>query len=73
MKPPRMFKAQFAEYKKAGFNVKDAQPSKGCHYKVWFEEFPEPQFLTYHTGDPRAMKNNIARFRGLAKKAKEQK
>lgn len=71
MKPPRMFKTQFAEYEKAGFHVKDAQPSKGSHYKVWFKEFPEPQFLTMHLGDPRAMKNNIARFRGLAKKAKE--
>jgi hypothetical protein len=73
MNIPRPFRSQFVEYERAGFHVRDFQPAKGSHAKVWFEEFPDPQFLTKNVGDPRAMKNNIARFRALAAKAKEQK
>lgn len=71
MNYPRRYRQQFLEYEKAGFHVDRMEPSKGSHMKVWFKEFSEPQFLTNHLGCPRALKNNIARFRGLAAKAKE--
>ena len=72
MKLPRVYRDQFLAYEKAGFHVKEIEPSKGSHLRVTFEEFPEVQFLTMHLGCPRALKNNISRFRGLAAKAKEQ-
>ena len=73
MQIPRPFRKQFEVYEKAGFHVKDLEPSRGSHAKVWFEEFTEPQMLSKNVGDPRALKNNIARFRALAAKAKEEK
>lgn len=71
MNIPRVFREQFIEYEKAGFHVRRIEPSKGSHAKVWFEEFPEQQILTKNIGDYRAIKNNIARFRALAARAKE--
>ena len=73
MKIPKNLREQFTAYEKAGFHVKAIEPSKGSHVRVTFAEFSDPQFLTIHMGCPRALKNNIARFRGLAAKAKEQK
>ena len=68
---PRQFLKQIAEYERHGFHVVEATPSKGSHYKFIFAEFGAPQFLTLHTGDPRAIKNNIARFKRLAAQEKK--
>ena len=64
---------QFIEYERAGFHVIDVVPSrgKGNHIMVRFAEFSQPQFLTPHTNDPRALKNNIAHFRRLAAQEKQ--
>jgi hypothetical protein len=64
---------QLKEYEKHGFTVKTLEPSRGSHVRVVFNEFSEPQFLTVHAGDPRALKNNIARFKRLAKESVEEK
>lgn len=73
MSIPRPFREQFLIYEREGFHVKHFQPTKGSHAKVQFEEFPEVQVLTKNVGDPRAIKNNVSRFRALAAKAKEKK
>lgn len=71
MNTPRAYRQQFVEYEKAGFHPVALEPGKGSHVKVRFAEFPEVQMLSKNLGDYRALKNNIARFRALATKAKE--
>lgn len=67
MKVPRELRKQVDAYVRAGFNPVDITHREGSHYRVVFAEFPEnPQFITKNAGDPRALKNNIARFRRLA-------
>lgn len=73
MNVPRVFREQCVEYEKAGFHVKHLEFAKGAHAKVQFEEFPEVQVISKNVGDFRAIKNNIARYRALAAKAKEKK
>lgn len=71
MKFPKKYKEQLSFYESLGFHVKKIVPAKGCHMKVVFEEFDAPQSLTYHLGDPRAMRNNVAKFKRLAAEAKQ--
>ena len=71
MNVPRTYREQCVEYEKAGFHVCRLEHGKGSHVKVQFQEFPETQVLSKNLGDHRAIKNNIARFRALAAKAKE--
>jgi hypothetical protein len=61
---------QFSEYAKAGFCVVSVEPRGGSHYKVMIDGISEPQFLTRNADEPRAIKNNIARFRRLTKEKK---
>ena len=63
----KQFRKQLEVYAKEGFTVKHLETAKGAHYKVWFNEFSEPQHLSTHIGEPRALKNNIARFKRLAR------
>lgn len=70
MNIPRQFRKQFAAYERAGFRVReiDVNAGKGSHIKAIFCEFSEPQWLTMHVDDdPRSIRNNIARFRRLAR------
>jgi hypothetical protein len=64
---PRVLRKQLQCYEAAGFTVRDVEPSRGSHFKVWFQQFSAPQFLTVNATEPRAIKNNIARFRRLCK------
>ena len=73
MKTPRALREQFKTYKSHGFNVVSAVPRAGSHWAVNFAEFPQMQIITAHVNDPRALKNNIARYRVLARQAKETK
>ena len=66
----KRFEKQLKEYERAGFTVKSVESSKGSHKRVVFNEFSAPQFLTTHTDDWRAIKNNIARFRRLQREGK---
>lgn len=70
MNVPRMFRKQFDVYERAGFHPVSFEFAKGAHVKVKFAEFPEVQVLTKNADEPRALKNNLARFRNLAEKAK---
>lgn len=63
----KQFRKQLQFYEKEGFTVKHLENARGTHYKVWFNEFSEPQHLSTHVDEPRALKNNIARFKRLAR------
>lgn len=67
MKLPQGLRSQLREYEKAGFHVVDCQPASGSHFKMRFAEFSEPQVVSRNLTDKRALKNNIARFRRLAR------
>lgn len=70
MSVPAALRKQFAEYERAGFHVVSAEPRAGSHWKVIFQEFTEPQFLTINSSDTHALRNNIARFRRLVRGTK---
>ena len=67
MNIPRVLREQVKEYEKAGFHVIDWECRSGSHFKLVFKEFPEPQFITKNQNDPRALKNNLAHYKRLAK------
>lgn len=66
MNVPRPLREQAKQYEAKGFHIVSVEPSRGSHYKVKFAEFTEPQFLSINVSDPRAIRNNISRFRALA-------
>lgn len=68
---PQCLREQAKLYAAHGFHIIEVTPRAGSHFKVIFAEFSEPQFLSKNVGDPRAFKNNIARFRGLMKDQQE--
>ena len=63
---PRPLRPQIKEYEKAGFHVTRIEPRNGAHFKIWFAEFDEPQFITKNVLEWRSLKNNIAQYRRLA-------
>lgn len=67
---PRLLREQFILYERAGFTVRSVSRASR-HYRVEFNEFPDVQFLTANQTDPRSYKNNVARFKRLAAKARE--
>lgn len=68
MNVPRVLREQVKEYERAGFHVAAVEPRSGSHFKVWFAEFPDhPQIITKNALDWRALKNNIARYKRIAK------
>ena len=67
MNIPRAIREQVKEYEKAGFHVVQVEPRSGSHFKVWFAEFSEPQIVTKNVLEWRSLKNNIARYRRLAR------
>lgn len=67
MNIPRVLREQIKAYEREGFHAVAVEPRAGSHFKVVFAEFIEPQILTKNASDPRALKNNIARFRKLSK------
>ncbi len=69
---PRALRKQLAYYAREGFHAVDIKHAAGAHVKVIFAEFSKPQILTRNIDEPRALKNNLARFRRLAKEQHEQ-
>ena len=67
MKVSNRMRKQMKEYEREGFHVVNIEDRAGSHKMVKFAEFPEPQVITDCKSDWRALKNNIARFRRLAK------
>jgi hypothetical protein len=67
MQVPKKIRKQIKEYEAAGFHVIDWEPAAGSHFKVNFAEFPERMVLTASTLEPRAIKNNIAMFKRMAR------
>lgn len=68
MNIPRVLRGQLKAYEKAGFHVIDVEPRAGAHFKVWFAEFPDqPQIITKNQTDPRAVWNNIAHYKRVAR------
>ena len=67
MKIAQRMRKQIKEYERAGFRVVSMEDRAGSHKLITFAEFPEPQIVTDCKSDWRAMKNNIARFRRLAR------
>lgn len=59
---------QLKLYEREGFTVKSVERATR-HYRVIFNEFPVPQYLTASSVDPRAYKNNLAQYRRLAKES----
>lgn len=70
MEAPKGLRQQLKHYEAHGFHPIDARPRAGSHWRVVFAEFDEPQFLTANVDEPRALKNNVARFKRLAAQAK---
>lgn len=71
MKIPKPLRKQLKGYETHGFHVVSLAPGAGAHWKARFAEFPEVQILTVNERDWRGIKNNVARFRAMAKKAQE--
>ena len=71
MKVSQRMRKQVKEYEREGFHVVSIEDRAGSHKMVTFAEFPEPQIVSDCKSDWRALKNNIARFRRLAKENEE--
>jgi hypothetical protein len=73
MKITQRLRKQVKEYEREGFHVVSIENRAGSHKLLTFAEFPEPQIVTACQSDWRAFKNNIARFKRLAKQHEERK
>ena len=71
MKINQRMRKQIKEYEREGFHVVSIEDRAGSHKMLKFAEFPEPQIVSDCKSDWRALKNNIARFRRLAKEHEE--
>lgn len=65
MHVPKTLWKQMKAYEAQGFHVVSLEHREGSHWCARFREFPQPQFITQNAHDPRALKNNIARFKRL--------
>ncbi len=72
MEIPRALRKQVAYYAREGFDVVEVEFRSGSHVKLTFAQFSEPQFMSRNPTDSRGWKNNVARFRRLAKEQNEQ-
>jgi hypothetical protein len=71
MKINQRMRKQIKEYEREGFHVVSIEDRAGSHKMLTFAEFSEPQIVSDCKSDWRALKNNIARFRRLAKEQGE--
>lgn len=71
MKVSQRLRKQIKEYEREGFHVVSIEDRAGSHKMLIFAEFPEPQIVTDCKSDWRAFKNNISRFRRLAREHAE--
>lgn len=67
MNVPKVLYKQIKAYEAHGFHLEHLENRAGSHWFVRFKEFPQAQIITANAKDPRALKNNIARYRRLAK------
>jgi len=67
MNVPKVLYKQIKTYEAHGFHLEQLEHRAGSHWCARFREFPQAQFITANANDPRALKNNIARYRRLAK------
>lgn len=67
MDVPKPLLKQIRIYEAHGFHLVSLKPRNGSHWCARFKEFSEPQFITQNADDPRALKNNIARFKRLTR------
>lgn len=67
MNIPTVLRKQIKAYEAAGFHPVAIEPRAGSHFKVVFAEFEQPQIISRSASCPRAIKNNIARYRQLAR------
>ena len=67
MNVPTALRKQIKAYEAAGFHPVAIEPRAGAHFKVTFAEFEQPQIITKNASCPHAIKNNIARYRQLAR------
>lgn len=72
MEIPKAIRQQVKEYERAGFHVVKVEPRNGAHFKLWFAEFDNPQFITKNVVEWRSLKNNIAHYKRLAAKEQEE-
>ena len=71
MKVSQRMRKQIKEYEREGFHVVSIEDRAGSHKMLKFAEFSEPKIVSDCKSDWRALKNNIARFRRLAKEQGE--
>ena len=71
METPRALRKQLAYYAREGFDVVDIEFRSGSHVKLIFAQFSEPQFVSRNPTDSRGWKNNVARYRRLAKESEQ--
>ena len=67
MNLPKTIRKQADAYRAAGFHIVEVEHRAGSHFKVRFAEFATPIVLTANVGDPRAIKNNVALLRRIAR------
>ncbi len=67
MNVPKVLHKQIKTYEAHGFHVEHLEHRAGSHWCARFKEFPQAQIIKVNAKDPRALKNNIARYRRLAK------
>lgn len=67
MKTPISLRKQIKVYEAHGFHAVSIEPRAGSHWCIKFAEFIQPQIVTVNAHDPRALKNNISRYKQLAK------
>lgn len=63
MRVPKTMREQMRIYEREGFVLDRLEQVNASHFKAFFVGVPQIQFLTAHTGDPRSIRNNIARMR----------
>ena len=71
MEIPKRLREQVKAYAREGFHVINIERRAGSHCMLTFAEFPQPQIVTDCKTDPRAIRNNLARYRKLAAAYKE--
>lgn len=64
---------QIKLYAAHGFDLVEIEHRAGSHFMARFAQFTQPIVLTKNAHDPRALKNNLARLRSLARKVEEER
>lgn len=72
MKTPKPLRSLFKHYEREGFTVKEWEPCKGSHFRVWFDQLQEFVVVSIFDADnPRTLKNSIAMYKRMRKQQEE--